>query len=150
MQYRRISSRGVVLKDGKLLCVRQKSYEGSISKTNNYWCIPGGGIDAGESLVDCCAREMFEETGIKAEVGNLLYIQQFAHEGTEYLEFFFHITNAKAYENIDLSKSSHGETEIEEIAFIDPSQEEVLPRFFRDEPLQADAAAGQTRFFFYE
>jgi ADP-ribose pyrophosphatase YjhB (NUDIX family) len=149
MQYRRISARGVVLKDGKMLCVKQKSYEGSISKTNGYWCTPGGGLEAGESLEECCAREMLEETGIPAKVGNLLYIQQFEHEGTEYLEFFFHVTNAADYEAVDLAQSTHGEKEIADIAFIDPKSNIVLPKLFTREPLEADAVKGVTRFFFY-
>jgi len=146
---RRISVRGVVLYEGKMLAVKQKSYEGSISKTNGYWCTPGGGLEAGESLVEGCRREMLEETGIEAEVGNLLYVQQFAYEGVEYLEFFFQVTNAADYLDIDLSASTHGELEIAEIGFVDPAVNDVLPKFFTTEPLETDAANGSTRFFSY-
>ena len=54
----------------------------------------------GEGLLDGLRREMIEETGVKPEIGKLLFIQQFAESGeqsahgpNEQLEFFFLITN---------------------------------------------------------
>jgi len=35
---------------------------------NGLWCIPGGHVDLGETLAEACVRELFEETGLKAEV----------------------------------------------------------------------------------
>ena len=52
----RISCRGLVLREGKLLL----SYE---TKTG-LWMIPGGGLEEGETDFDCCAREVGEETGV--------------------------------------------------------------------------------------
>lgn len=87
----------------------------------------------GEALIDGVKREMLEETGVEAQVGNLLYVQQFTHGEKDYLEFFFHITNSQDYLNIDLANSTHGGTEIEEIDFIDPSSMHVLPAFLKTE-----------------
>lgn len=39
---------------------------------NGQWCLPGGGMDAGESIVEACAREVLEETGLVVEVGRLI------------------------------------------------------------------------------
>lgn len=142
---RQISVRGIVLHEGKLLCVRLKAYKNHLIRDNSYWCLPGGGLDEGEALVDGIKREMLEETGITAEVGNLLYVQQFMHDGKEYLEFFFHITNSQDYLATDLSKSSHGEVEIEEIAFIIPSAEHVLPEFLKTENLEAQSGGKSTQ-----
>jgi len=147
---RKITTRGVVLHDGKLLAVKLKQYKGALPGAGGYWCIPGGKLDAGESLEDGVRREMLEETGVPAEVGNLLYVQQFSANGWEYLEFFYHITNSQDYLDIDLGKSSHGDEEIAEIAFIDPKEHTVKPVFFTQEDLQADAKRGITRSFFYE
>ena len=41
---------------------------------NGLWCIPGGHVDLGETLVQACIRELFEETGLKGEVMSLVGI----------------------------------------------------------------------------
>ena len=51
----RKACRGVVLRDGKLLL--------SYGTATDLWMIPGGGLEAGESETECCAREVEEETG---------------------------------------------------------------------------------------
>jgi 8-oxo-dGTP diphosphatase len=133
---RRISVRGIALHKGKLLCVRLKTYKGSLSASKDeWWCLPGGDLDENESLVEGVCREMIEETGVEPQVGDLLYVQQFTHSGKEYLEFFFHITNGKDYLTIDLSKTSHGGPEIAEIAFINPTEKTVLPDFLAAEDI---------------
>ncbi len=141
---RQISVRGIILHEGTLLCVRLKAYKDLLKRDNSYWCLPGGGLDISEPLVAGIEREMLEETGIAATVGKLLYIQQFTYEGKEFLEFFFHITNSQDYLNVDLSKSTHGMTEIEEIAFVDPANTHILPDFLTTEPLEKQAASGIT------
>lgn len=140
---RRISVRGIVLHEGKLLCVRLNKYKGSLRTKDerDYWCLPGGGLEEGEALLDGVIREMVEETGVSPTVGNLLYVQQFHYEDTDFLEFFFHITNAKDYLHIDLSKTTHGELEIAEVDFIDPAANDVLPEFLKTEPLAGVATS---------
>ena len=47
-----------------------------------WWITPGGGIDAGETLAEGAARELFEETGLRvdpAELGDPVW-----HEITEF------------------------------------------------------------------
>jgi len=41
---------------------------------NNRWCLPGGGMDAGESAAEACVREVLEETGLEARVTRLIGI----------------------------------------------------------------------------
>ena len=36
------------------------------------WSIPGGKLDLGARLKDCAARELLEETGVTARIGDLL------------------------------------------------------------------------------
>ena len=62
VEHTRNASRGILLKDGKILLC----YE---SKGNKY-IIPGGGVEKEESLEQCCERELLEETGIKARAKN--------------------------------------------------------------------------------
>lgn len=126
--------RGVVVDErGRLLCVRLKAYGGRSERT--FWCLPGGGIDSNETLFDAIKREMIEETAITPVIGELLYVHQFAFEGKEQFEFFFHITNTDDYKNIDLSAATHAEEEIAELAFADPKAIYILPEFLATENL---------------
>ena len=52
---------GIVLKDGYLLMVRH------VHDNRDYWTFPGGGIEAGESILEAARREVLEETGILVE-----------------------------------------------------------------------------------
>lgn len=41
---------------------------------NGRWCLPGGRLDSGESASECCIREVWEETGLKAKILKLVGI----------------------------------------------------------------------------
>jgi len=56
----RAGCRGIVVEDGKILVSRERS---------GIVMIPGGGLEAGETLEDCCRREIEEETGYIVEPG---------------------------------------------------------------------------------
>jgi len=53
-------------------------------KDNGLWCLPGGGIDPGESVVEACAREVWEETGLRVRVGKLIGVYSNPHQLIEY------------------------------------------------------------------
>jgi 8-oxo-dGTP pyrophosphatase MutT (NUDIX family) len=73
---------------GKILFVRQR-YAGSGARM----VLPAGYTDPGESVAECAAREVFEETGIRAEVVSLLLIREMQrHENPLYstsMQFVF-------------------------------------------------------------
>lgn len=54
--FRRPSARAIIIKDGKIAMVHSKKY--------NYYKLPGGGIEAAESMEDALIREVLEETGL--------------------------------------------------------------------------------------
>ena len=41
---------------------------------NGQWCLPGGGMEPGESAAEACEREIFEETGLSVRVRRLVGI----------------------------------------------------------------------------
>jgi 8-oxo-dGTP diphosphatase len=41
-----------------------------------HWSIPGGKVEWAEPLVACAARELFEETGIQADIGQLIEVYE--------------------------------------------------------------------------
>ncbi len=120
---RRVNVRGILWRDGKILAVKHKEDDGSESP---YWAIPGGGLDPMESLEDGVKRELMEELGINAEVGNVMFVQQFPsrREGfREELEFFFHIKDSEHFDAIYLLSTTHGHEELARVEFIDPTVE---------------------------
>jgi 8-oxo-dGTP pyrophosphatase MutT (NUDIX family) len=144
---RRIAVRAIIERDGKILCAQLKPYHESI-KANGFWSTPGGGIDEGESLIPALQREIMEELGVHAVIGNLLYVQQFEYWDQEHLEFFFHVTNTDDFIDIDYSQTTHGAQEIERLAFVDASTEKVRPLFLRTEPITTHIASGGPVKFF--
>jgi len=53
------------------------------------YTLPGGHVEAGESIVDAVVREMQEETGLTVHAPKLCGIKQFPIEGGRYLVFLF-------------------------------------------------------------
>ena len=127
---RRVNVRAIIYKDGKLLAVKHKHGE----DISHYYAVPGGGLDPQESLIDGLARELHEETGIDAVIGNLLFIQQFpsARAGyAEELEFVFAVKNPDDFININLESTSHGAEELAVCEFVDPASVTLYPEFLQ-------------------
>ena len=136
MDKRRIGVRGIIYNDGKILAVKHKSKDGS---PQDWWAIPGGGLDPGESLENGLRREMREELGVNVTPGRLLFVQQFrsGREGCEEeLEFFFLIEHSSDFPVVDFSKTSHGLIELAACEFIDPRLEQIRPGFISEIDLQ--------------
>ncbi len=69
----RVGCRGIVVKDNKVLL----SYE---ERTGVYMS-PGGGLENGETLEECVARELQEETGFKVKpLEAFLKVKEYAYE----------------------------------------------------------------------
>jgi len=63
-------------KTGRILLIRRTD--------NNYWAIPGGALEPGESVREAAAREVMEETGIACEVTGLVGIYSDPHHVAAY------------------------------------------------------------------
>lgn len=49
--------------------------------TRSYWTLPGGGVEAGETLAEGAVREVFEETGLRVRAVRLLWEGVYGHGG---------------------------------------------------------------------
>jgi ADP-ribose pyrophosphatase YjhB (NUDIX family) len=58
----RIRVSAILLWQGRLLLCRQEK------PGKEYWLLPGGGVDVGESLIEALRRELREELAIEADV----------------------------------------------------------------------------------
>ncbi len=81
---------GIVRRGDQLLLVKNQA-----DGAESIWSLPGGVIEAGETLADALKREMAEETGLSVETFQLAYvtenfIEQFdAHSLVTYFECTF-------------------------------------------------------------
>lgn len=94
----RLSARAIVINDNHILLNEFNKGE--------YYNLPGGGLELGETLKDCVKREVYEEAGYTVEVGNLLYIYEYNPERDRFLYgqrgALSHVFNCKI--NIDFEK----------------------------------------------
>jgi 8-oxo-dGTP diphosphatase len=67
---------GTVVWSGKsVLMVRQQGSDDA----EPVWTLPGGGVDAGETVLEAAVRETLEETGIVVSAcGKLVYVMEYA------------------------------------------------------------------------
>jgi ADP-ribose pyrophosphatase YjhB (NUDIX family) len=71
----------VVVHRGRLLVVRRGHEPG-----RGLWSVPGGRVEAGESLAAACAREVREETGIDVVAGAVVgRLERAAPSGATYV-----------------------------------------------------------------
>ncbi len=71
---------GLIVHESKLLVVRTRS--------TGLYAFPGGGIEMGEPIADALERELLEETGITAEMGDLARVKE---------DFFYYNPGDEAY-----------------------------------------------------
>ena len=59
----------VVVRDGRLLLVERANEPAA-----GLWAVPGGRVEAGESLLEAVRREVAEETGFEVAVGDVAWV----------------------------------------------------------------------------
>lgn len=82
----RKSARVIIIRDGKLLVFFRKRYSKKTGEWIEYYSIPGGGIDKGETAEAAAKRELMEEMGVEVSLGKLV-----AHSTSRHFEHFVFI-----------------------------------------------------------
>lgn len=75
---------GVAVFNGKILLHK--------TPTDNFWSLPGGRADIFEFTKETLLREMMEETGMRVEVADLMWVVEnfFSYDGSKYHEVGFY------------------------------------------------------------
>ena len=121
----RISAGAIVEREGRLLVVHHVK-----PGRYDFWVAPGGGVKGEESYEETAAREVWEETGLRVEVGRLAYIEDLVNPKCRYVKFWFLANLLGGAFDV-----SHPEAKLEHIteaAWLEPSQfagKEVYPEF---------------------
>jgi len=68
--YENIRTRTIVLYQGCIL-LHPPQNDGESA-----WRLPGGGLEANESLAECAQREVLEETGIAVRIGKIAFLRE--------------------------------------------------------------------------
>ncbi len=76
---------GVILvADNKILLVEH------FKNGRSYWLIPGGGLEYGETIVECAVRELKEETNLDISVSRFLFSSEsIAPDGSKHILHMF-------------------------------------------------------------
>jgi 8-oxo-dGTP diphosphatase len=122
----RVAAYCIIVQDGKLLLSHWNE------NGNDGWTLPGGGLDPYEDPADAAVREVFEETGYHAELGELLGIdshivpaEQRFHGATEPLQAMRIVYRARVVGG-ELTNEIDGSTD--EAAWFDLDEVTALKR----------------------
>ncbi|MBN2566294.1 MAG: NUDIX domain-containing protein [Candidatus Eisenbacteria bacterium] len=89
----RVSVKAIVLVDGCILLARHRDRHG------DWYSLPGGGQEHGETVEEAVRRECLEETGFRIRLGPLMFVRDYiaAHhefadedQGAHQVELMFH------------------------------------------------------------
>jgi len=116
-----IKVRAIITYQDKLLVVQHAR--------TKYVALPGGHLEWGEDLKECLSREIFEELGVKPEIGRLSYVNMFIEkDGKHYLEFFFEVNNGADYLDINKLAPSHAHELINMVWASPDDNLDILPK----------------------
>lgn len=76
----RVGVKAIIIHDGRLVAVKKHDERGPL------YSFPGGGQEAGETLVQAVRREVREETGRDVHVGQLLFVREYIGKNHEHAE----------------------------------------------------------------
>ncbi len=101
----RPSARGILVENGKILL----SYE----KNTGVYMSPGGGLEEGETLEECCIRELREETGTVIEpLKHFITINEYCFETLYNSNYFICKKTGESKPSLTETEIEHGITPV--------------------------------------
>ena len=114
---------------------------------NGRWCLPGGGIDPGESLDEACIREVREETGLDIRVSRLIGVYSSPHFIVEYDDGNRRQIIALSFEAEVIGGQLSLSDETTDFGYFTPAEMETIDLMEHHRDRIADALAHQERAF---
>ncbi|HPK53544.1 MAG TPA: NUDIX hydrolase [Smithellaceae bacterium] len=116
----RVGVGAITIHQGKVLLVKR-----GVEPSRGLWAIPGGTLELGETLQECAAREILEETGITIKVGACIYVFDFFQRDKDgKIKFHFVIVDFAAEY---VSGEPRGADDAEEARWLAPAELNALP-----------------------
>ncbi len=134
----KIAARAIIIHDNKILLVRHKN--------RDFYALPGGKLNDEENITTAMQRELFEELGVKASVGKLLFVHEFRYpQGSLSLEFFFWIENGADF--VGELYGEFSECELAEICWKSLDEPiDIMPKFLQ-EKLATLSSTGEMEYY---
>jgi 8-oxo-dGTP diphosphatase len=77
----RTSAKAIIIENGRILLAKMRDSRG------DYYILPGGGQEYGETLYQTVQRECIEELGMEVDVGSLLFVREYIGKNHEHAAF---------------------------------------------------------------
>jgi 8-oxo-dGTP diphosphatase len=82
----RVRACGICIENDQVLLINHSGLT-----QGDFWSLPGGGIEFGETAHDCLKREFLEETGLVIEVCDFLFVCEFINRPLHAIEVYFSV-----------------------------------------------------------
>jgi 8-oxo-dGTP pyrophosphatase MutT (NUDIX family) len=114
---------------------------------NGQWCLPSGRMEPGESIAETCAREVWEETGLRVRVTRLLGVYTSPDLIVEYPDGNKFQIVGFSFEAQVMGGELGLSDETTDYGYFTPDQIESMDLMEHHRERIADALAGQTTTF---
>lgn len=116
----RVGVGALVIRDGKILLIKR-----GVEPSKGLWAIPGGTLKLGETMRECAAREILEETGVTVAVGDCVYVfDLIERDESAKIKFHFIVVD---YAALYVSGEPKGADDAEEAGWFSPEELDGLP-----------------------